>query len=99
MEAIEAAEHRGWVMFAITAAIVGLAAGFAIARKRIGTGISMLPLLALHPAIWFGARHGDCGHLLTSASNVYLAVAPLACAMLYMLGARRALRAADPSRL
>jgi hypothetical protein len=99
MEAIEAAEHRGWVMLAITAGIVGLAAGFAISRKRIGTAISMLPILALHPAIWFGARHGDCGHLLTAGSNVYLAVAPLACAMLYMLGVRRATRAADPERL
>lgn len=99
MAAIEAAERRGWMLFAITAAIVGLAAGFAISRKRKGTAISMLPLLLLHPAIWFGARHGDCGHLLTLASYVFLVVAPLACTMLYLLGVRRATRAADPGQL
>lgn len=97
--AIEEAEHRGWVMFAITVGIVAAAATFAIVRKRIGAAIAMVPVLVLHPAIWFGARHGDCGHLLRQASTLYLVIAPLACGMLYLLSARRSLRAADPARL
>ncbi|MBL0216936.1 MAG: hypothetical protein IPQ07_24035 [Myxococcales bacterium] len=99
MEAIEAAERRGWIMFAITAGIVGLAAGLALRRRRIGTAISMLPVLLIHPAMWFGARHGDCGHLLRDASSLYLVIAPVACAALYRLGVVRARRAADPGRV
>ena len=96
---IEEAEHRGWVMFAITVGIVAAGATLAIVRKRIGAAIAMIPVVFLHPAIWFGARHGDCGALLRQASTLYLVIAPLACAMLYLLSARRAQRAADPTQL
>jgi hypothetical protein len=65
MAVIERNEAWGWKWF-IGAALAALfAVVFAIVKRRASKWLWVtLVFCVLHPAVWMGARSGDCGHML-----------------------------------
>jgi len=72
MRAIERNESFAWIMLGVAAGIAVLALFIASMRKRINRWQWIgLGFAAVHPAIWMGARSGDCGRMLYTASIVW----------------------------
>ncbi|MDQ3370430.1 MAG: hypothetical protein M3680_33840 [Myxococcota bacterium] len=90
MHVIDANIRRGWIMFAIAAAMV-VAAGFAPAFRQRGMRSlwPLLVLLVIHPGLWMSGRSGDCGMLLRSSSTVMTFITPVAILLGYAWVRRR----------
>lgn len=78
MEAIEAAEKLGWLLFGISAVVglAGLGLMWKLGRGRWQICACLIPVV-IHPGWWLGARGGDCGamRIIGSWIGVGLAVA------------------------
>jgi hypothetical protein len=69
MGAIERNEAWGWKMLVIAAIVTLAVASFAIVKKRASIWLWLtIAFTVLHPAVWMGARSGDCGHMLYFAA-------------------------------
>ncbi|MDQ3339465.1 MAG: hypothetical protein M4D80_30230 [Myxococcota bacterium] len=69
MAAIERNEAWGWKMFAIAGLVAIAVVSFAIVKKRASIWLWLtIGTTVVHPAVWMGARSGDCGHMLYFAS-------------------------------
>ena len=65
MAVIERNEAWGWKWFIVAALAALGAVVFAIVKRRASRWLWVtLVFVVLHPAVWMGARHGDCGHML-----------------------------------
>jgi hypothetical protein len=94
MARILANERLGWMLFAVTALVLGLGAGL---LRRLGVplrrvGLLAAPLLA-HPGWWMSARSGDCGATLVLGSMAMTAVAGLVVAVAVIVALARRQRA------
>ena len=71
MAVIERNEAFGWRMFTIAALVAFAAAITAILRRRHTAYLWLaIGFTVIHPAVWMGARRGDCGNMLYLASIV-----------------------------
>ena len=69
MAAIESNERWGWKFFIGAAVVAVLALVFAIIKRRTTRWLwATIIATGLHPAVWMGARGGDCGHMLYFAA-------------------------------
>jgi hypothetical protein len=69
MDAIERNEAWGWKMLVIAGIAALAVASFAIVKKRASIWVWLtIAFTVLHPAVWMGARSGDCGTMLYFAS-------------------------------
>lgn len=94
MARIEEAESLGWTTFGIAAAIFVAGVAFVLAKRwRVW---SMWPagcVLVGHPAVWFGAQRGDCGHFLAFLSPIWIGVMAATVALMIVVIWRRQRRA------
>ena len=78
MARIVANERLGWILFVVTATVLGVGAGL---LRRLGVSARRVGLLAVpllvHPGWWMSARSGDCGAMLALGSMAMTAVAVL----------------------
>lgn len=76
MEAIEAAERLGWLLFGISAAagLAGLVLMWKLGRSRWQMCACLIPVV-IHPGWWLSARGGDCGAMRTIGSWIGLGLA------------------------
>ena len=69
MEVIERNEAWGWKWLVVAALVATFAVVYSIVKKRASRWLWVtLVFVVLHPAVWMGARHGDCGGMLYLAS-------------------------------
>jgi hypothetical protein len=73
--ALYESEFFGWILFAISAAIVAifLFCSWSLFHN-LKASLPIIGLLALHPRLWLDAYHGDGGTTLRSSSILFLAV-------------------------
>lgn len=99
MAVIEAAERRGWIMFAIAAVLALGAIAIPEFRRRPGAWWPLLVVLAIHPGWWLSARAGDCGRMLRTGSLAATALMPVLIGLAYLWARRRRRNADDPTRV
>jgi hypothetical protein len=69
MAVIERNEAFGWKMLAIAGLLAVAVVAVSIAKKRASRWLWPTVIFTIiHPAVWMGARRGDCGHMLYFAS-------------------------------
>jgi hypothetical protein len=83
-------ERLGWLLFGVTAAVLGVGA---VLLRRLGAsprrvGLLAVPLL-VHPGWWMSARGGDCGFMLALGARAMTAVAALVVAVALVAAAVR----------
>ena len=90
MKVIEKNERFGWILFLIAVGIaVATLAILLIKRKRSKLMYVMMVFTLLHPGLVWGARKGDCGHLLDVAAPVGTALVGLFALVALFRGFRR----------
>ena len=96
MERIEAAEQLGHLTLLVTFVVLVAAAVVLCVRARRlrKSAIGLLVLGLLHPGLWLGARHGDCGMLLEQTAWPATIGAFVVAAMAVVLTERARRRAA-----
>jgi hypothetical protein len=90
MELIEARERHGTIFAIATAGVMLIVAVLGPVRRRGAIAWIPLALLAgVHPGIWFGARHGDCGKAIADFGLPYTIGAAVLAAIVYWRAAVR----------